>query len=119
VTNFSLQVERNGGAILLAARGDLDLAAAEPAEAELQRAETGRPELLVIDLKGVDFIDSSGLRVLLLAASRASEAGRRFVVARARGQVKRVIEMTGSDKLFELAPELPEPFAGGASGAQY
>lgn len=111
MTNFSLQVERNGEAILLAASGDLDLAATEPAEAEIRQAESEGVTLLVLDLKGVDFIDSSGLRVLLLAADRAAQAGRRFVVARAGGQVKRVIEMTGSDKLFELAPHRPAPFA--------
>jgi anti-sigma B factor antagonist len=114
VTSFSLQVERNGDAILLAASGDLDLAATEPAESELRSAETADPKLIVFDLDRVEFIDSSGLRVLLLAAARASEEDRRFVVARASGQVKRVIEMTGGDKLFELAPALPDPFV--ASG---
>jgi anti-anti-sigma factor len=116
VTNFSLQVAHNGDAVLLTASGDLDLAATEPAEGELRRAEATGPKLLVFDLNAVEFIDSSGLRVLLLAATRASEAGRRFVVARASGQVKRVIEMTGGDRLFELAPALPHPFGDGGEG---
>jgi anti-anti-sigma factor len=112
VNTFSLQVERSGGAILLSGRGDLDLAATEPAEEELREAEAAAPELIVFDLGRVEFMDSSGLRVLLLAADRAGEAGRRFVVCRANGQVRRVIEMTGSDSLIELAGELPEPFVG-------
>jgi anti-sigma B factor antagonist len=109
---FSIKAERQGDAVLVSARGDLDLAATEPAERELQIAEGESPSLIVIDLAGVDFIDSSGLRVLLMAAERAGEAGRRFVVARAGGQVSKVIEMTGSDELLELVTDLPDPFAG-------
>jgi anti-sigma B factor antagonist len=117
VTNFSIQVQRNGDAVLLAASGDLDLAAVEPAEGEFHQAESPAAKVIVVDLSRVEFIDSSGLRVLLLAASRASDAGRRFVVAGAGGQVKRVIEMTGSDQLFELTAALPDPFAAGAEAS--
>jgi anti-sigma B factor antagonist len=109
---FSIKAERQNEAVLVTARGDLDLAATEPAEQELALAERGSPELIVLDLAGVDFIDSSGLRVLLMAAERAGEAEHRFVVARASGQVSKVLEMTGSDALLELASGLPEPFAG-------
>ena len=64
----------NGGgeAVLIAAVGDIDLATAEEFAAALRsRAETA--DGIVLDLRGVQFIDSSGLRVILIAAQDFGE----------------------------------------------
>jgi anti-anti-sigma factor len=59
---------------------------------------------VVIDLGGLTFIDSSGLRVLLLADARARERGYELVLLPGQETVQRVFEMTGAlDVLrFEL-----------------
>lgn len=95
----------------MAARGELDLAASDAAEAELREVEESGAQTIVFDLAEVGFIDSSGLRVLLAAAERARDSDRRFVVARPSGQVSRLFEMTGSESLLEIATALPPPFA--------
>ena len=51
------------------------------------------------DLAGLSFMDSTGLRLIVAAAARAGEAGRRFVVVRGPDPVHRVLELTGLDRL--------------------
>jgi anti-sigma B factor antagonist len=110
VIGFSVDIDREDGAVLLTGRGEFDLAAVEVAEREIGRAEEGNPGSIVFDLSQVSFVDSSGLRVLLGAADRARGAGRRFVVARPSGQVARLLEMTGSTSMIDVAADLPDPF---------
>ena len=58
-----------------------------------------------IDLAGVEFIDSSGLRVLIAAHRRAAEAGRRVVLARPCPAVVRLIEISGLSDHLTVAGE--------------
>jgi anti-anti-sigma factor len=77
-------------------RGELDLASARVMEERLAAIEERQPARVVIDLGGLAFIDSSGLRVLLLADSRARERGFELVLAPGPEPVQRVFEMTGA-----------------------
>lgn len=77
-------------------QGELDLASANAMEERLAAIEEQRPARVVIDLGGLAFIDSSGLRVLLLADSRARESGFELVLAPGPESVQRVFEMTGA-----------------------
>jgi anti-anti-sigma factor len=65
-------------------------------EERLAAIEEQAPARVVIDLGGLAFIDSSGLRVLLLADSRARERGFELVLAPGPEPVQRVFEMTGA-----------------------
>ncbi|HEY8303079.1 MAG TPA: STAS domain-containing protein [Solirubrobacteraceae bacterium] len=76
--------------------GELDLASARAMEERLAAIEEQAPARVVIDLGGLAFIDSSGLRVLLLADSRARERGFELVLAPGPEPVQRVFEMTGA-----------------------
>jgi anti-anti-sigma factor len=77
-------------------QGELDLASADAMEERLAAIEEQRPARVVIDLGGLAFIDSSGLRVLLLADSRARESGFELVLVPGPEPVQRVFEMTGA-----------------------
>ncbi|MGH2911594.1 MAG: STAS domain-containing protein [Solirubrobacteraceae bacterium] len=76
--------------------GELDLASEHVVEERLVAIEEQGPTRIVIDLSGLTFIDSSGLRVLLLADSRAREQGFELVLAPGPEPVQRVFEMTGA-----------------------
>lgn len=77
----------------------------------LEDAAAPDVELIVVDLRGVDFMDSTGLHAVLQAAQHAVEAGRRFALVRGSHQVQRLFELTGvtdgmtivdsPDQLFE------------------
>jgi anti-anti-sigma factor len=54
------------------------------------------PTRVVVDLAGLEFIDSTGLRVLLLADARARERGYELVLRAGGPTVQRVFEMTGA-----------------------
>ncbi len=85
-----------GGAVRVFLQGELDLASARAMEERLAAIEEQEPARVVIDLGGLAFIDSSGLRVLLLADSRARERGCELVLAPGPEPVQRVFEMTGA-----------------------
>jgi anti-sigma B factor antagonist len=93
---------------VVAPTGDLDLSAAEPLETELGRL-LGEPGLdaVVLDLRGVAFLDSSGLRIVVMAHMRSREAGRRFVLVRGAETVHRVFEITRMSERLEFV-ESPE-----------
>jgi anti-sigma B factor antagonist len=92
------------GATKITLRGELDLASARRMEEHFASIDEQAPARVVIDLGGLAFIDSSGLRVLLLADARARERGYELVLLPGQEPVQRVFEMTGAlDVLhFEL-----------------
>jgi anti-anti-sigma factor len=95
------QAEVRGGVALLIFRGELDMAAASAMRARVGAvAGSG----LVIDLRDVTFIDSSALRELLNARDDAVRRGRRIVLSGVPTAVRRLLEMTGTLDLFEIAP---------------
>jgi anti-anti-sigma factor len=94
----------------LAVAGDLDIASSERVLDELTRGQ-GDPEkappVLILDLSGVTFCDSSGLRVLIVMWKRLRATGRRLVLAAPSGQVRRLLQRTGLDQRIEVHPTLP------------
>jgi anti-sigma B factor antagonist len=57
-------------------------------------------ELMIVDLRGLEFMDSTGLHVLIQAHQRLHDTGRRLALVRAREQVQRLFDLTGvSDTL--------------------
>jgi anti-sigma B factor antagonist len=97
------------GVGLLVFRGELDLAAAS---AMRQRVESVAGTGLVIDLRDVTFIDSSALRELLHARAAVVASGARIVLAGVPTNVRRLLELTGTDSLFETAPTRASALAG-------
>jgi len=63
--------------------------------------ERARPPLLVVNLTGLSFIDSTGLSVLLAAAERARRQGRRLIVVRPPLPALRVFTLTRGDAGME------------------
>jgi anti-sigma B factor antagonist len=106
---FRIVAGRRNGAVHLRAQGDLDFASAERLQEQLRAAEREAPEWIILDLSGLEFMDSSGLKVIVAADARARDAGRRFSVVRGPEQVQRVLRVTMMDRWLELleSSELP------------
>ena len=90
--------------------GDLDLSSAKRAEEAIEQAERSRPPVLVVDLRRLTFMDSTGLRVMVSADKRAQREGRRLVIVRGPAAVQRVFEITRLDERLELV-DTPEEAA--------
>lgn len=84
------------GLATLTLRGELDLASVRQLEEGLAAIDEQAPVRITIDLGELAFIDSSGLRVLLLADTRAREHGYELVLLPGQEPVQRVFEMTGA-----------------------
>jgi anti-anti-sigma factor len=101
MANLEFETTQNGSVVVVAPTGELDLSGAAVLQAELDRlAQDGELGGLVIDLRRLAFMDSSGLRLVVLADMQAREAGRRFALVRGDETVHRVFEITRmSDRL--------------------
>src|SRR5215212_3472238 len=91
---FGLVVEPLAGeAVRVALRGELDLEHAYTFDEELRRVEAARPDVLVLDLSELAFMDSCGLARLLAAHKRSRSAGRRLLLVRGSKVVQRLFTL--------------------------
>jgi anti-sigma B factor antagonist len=94
---LTVQVEGDGHAVVLRASGELDPSTTGTLDAALRRAMEGNASKVVLDLDGLDFIDSGGLRLLVAAAERSRDNGNRLHMRGGSHAVKRVLAITGLD----------------------
>jgi anti-anti-sigma factor len=99
-------VSKDGDRATLELRGELDMAGTDRLRVALEQAEEPPSGLLVLDLSKLDFIDSTGLEVLLRAARRAHDSGRRLIVARPSRYVRRLLEMTAIDQALDVVEDV-------------
>jgi anti-anti-sigma factor len=104
----------SAGDALISLTGELDLSGAGPLEEEIARVVAadgiGR---VVLDLRELEFMDSSGLRMVALAARRLSAEDRSLVLVRGRDPVQRVFEIT---RMSDHLTFVDEPDEVGGSG---
>jgi anti-anti-sigma factor len=102
---FELTVERRAEQVKLILRGELDLSAKEHYEQELAKLEAEGLGRLVVDLRPLTFIDSTGINLLLrtLRDSEGSEFDITFLAA--EGQVSELLETTGVAQQLPLVDE--------------
>jgi anti-anti-sigma factor len=108
-----LRVERasDAGVTTLTFTGDLDIATLVEAEDAVAVAERETPDALVVDLSGLGFLDSSGVRLVLQAEARARAAGRRLAVVLGTGRALRLFEVLGLLSRLEVV-EGPDGLSG-------
>lgn len=97
--SLAMRSEREGDSHVIELIGELDLDGAPRLEEELRRVEASDVDAIVVDLGQLQFIDSTGLRLLVMASERSQEG--RFSLRRGPKQVHRVFEIT------DLADRLP------------
>jgi len=93
-------VSRVESEVVVSLDGDLDLATVEPLSGILREILERRPATVAVDLARVSFIDSTGIRCLVNAASAAATDGCKLVVRRPTATVVRVLGICGVDELL-------------------
>jgi anti-anti-sigma factor len=106
VLNFEVESRIESDRTIVTVRGDFDLQVAERVVAELAKVEERAPALIVVDLSGLSFMDSSGMGVVAAAHARAVEAGRRIVFVRPPYTVRRAFELSGFDDVIAVVDDL-------------
>ncbi len=109
VTLLSFSTTVTGAVAVIALTGELDVAGASLLENELRRvaADHDAPGL-VLDLRELDFMDSTGLRLIVLADDRARAEGRDFTLVRGKPDVQRVLEITRMDDRLTIVDDPAE-----------
>ncbi len=108
IPSFDLRVVRNGATTHIAPCGELDIATTPELEQALTDATTNGAGDIVLDLRELTFMDSTGLRALAQANTRADDAGVRLAIVRGPRQIERVLEISGLGELLPLIDAPPE-----------
>lgn len=97
--------QRQDGGISFALSGELDLSTLDHLETVLDGSLDGGPELVVLDLRNLTFLDSSGLRVMLRLHESQRKQGGRLVLIQGPRRVHRVLELTRADEELEIVAD--------------
>ena len=112
---FEVTAEHRGDTVHLRLAGELDISTAPKVEDELARVEPNRPEVIVLDLSDLAFMDSTGLRLLIAADTRARQQSRRLVIVKGPEAVQRVFRITRLEERLEIVDDVPSDAAEAAS----
>jgi anti-anti-sigma factor len=98
---LTMRSTRDGDTHVIALAGELDLAGADLFDGELQRVEATDARQIVLDLRELEFIDSTGIRLIYMADMRSRTDSDRLVIRRGPDRVHRIFVLT------DLADRLP------------
>lgn len=104
------EVARSGGAVVVRLAGELDLYNADVVREALRKVLEDEPERLVVDLGGVEFLDSTALGVLVEARAKLGNS-RGFMLAAPGPEPRRALEVAGLDRHFSVQDTVDEALA--------
>jgi anti-anti-sigma factor len=105
-TGFSISISDRDGRAVVVIRGELDLATAPDLEAAIQgRLDDGQD--VVVDLRELDFMDSTGLRVLVAAHARVEGTEQRLQIVRPLpgASIERILAVAGVERVLDLVDD--------------
>ncbi len=109
---IDLKTEDSGETLEFVLRGSLDLATSPTVRAALiDAADKGKKDI-VVDLSGLDFLDSTGLGALIGAHRRATEHDGSMRLVVREGAILRLLNITGLIRIFEVYPSREDARAG-------
>lgn len=93
--------------MLIEVSGELDLASGPTLESELDKFSAPETTLVIVDLRRLEFMDSTGLSIIVRAHQRLSQDGCELGLVRGSPQVQRLLDLTGVAERLRLvsAPE--------------
>jgi anti-sigma B factor antagonist len=105
VSLLDVQTEAQGDGVRIVLTGELDISTAPRVEDELRRVEEDRPAVILLDLRELEFMDSTGLRVIVSADGRAREESRSLRLVRGPEAVQRIFRVTRLDERLEIGDD--------------
>jgi anti-sigma B factor antagonist len=106
--NLLVEESERGSWTVLAVKGEVDLDTAPQLKGRLKEALDKGSANIVVQLAEVAFLDSSGLGVLIGALKRCKEAGGILALVSPRRPVRKVLSITGLDKVFPIHDSVDE-----------
>jgi anti-anti-sigma factor len=109
VGGFSMMVEQQGPDVFrVGLGGELDITKAYSMDEELKAIERRNPSVIVVDLRELRFMDSSGIARILAGQRRAQKGGWRFCVVRGCATVQRILALAALDRSLDLIDDPAE-----------
>ena len=100
--SFDSVVDQEGTIVTFVLKGEIDLLAVQQLEGQIEVAFDGAERLVVLDLGGVEFIDSTGLRMLLRIRHQVTTDGGNLLIGRLSRPVKKLLDLTMLTDRFEF-----------------
>lgn len=110
--DLSVSTHDQAGRTIVAATGEVDVYTAPVLDEALSAAIAGGATSVVVDLSGVDFLDSTGLSVLVKALKRVRDADGALDVVVTAERVSKVFRITGLDQVIPVHASLADALAG-------
>jgi anti-anti-sigma factor len=101
MARLRVEVSETPPSARMALHGEFDIEFADEATLALHELLGRRPDAVVLDLRGLDFMDSTGVKFLVDARERAHELGVRLSLEYGGDPVRRVLTVSGVTALFE------------------
>jgi anti-sigma B factor antagonist len=98
----AFEVQRSSNATTLAVRGSLDINTAAHLAEEIDRVVGDKPKVVIVDLSGLDLIDSSGVAALVKLYKGVRSGGGNVTISGARDQPLAIFKLLRMDKVFNL-----------------
>jgi anti-sigma B factor antagonist len=102
---FQIESKREGAAARLALAGELDLATVGRVEQAVDAALGEGVREIVVDMRGLEFVDSSGLRMFIVLDQRASSEGWKLGLARPPERVMSVFRVSGVESMLPFTDD--------------
>jgi anti-sigma B factor antagonist len=106
--DLAVQVDEQGGWAVARVSGDLDLTTAPRLRERLVQVVVGGQPRLVLDLQAVDFVDSTGLGVIVGVLKRTRSQGGDLRLVSTRSALRKILELTSLDQALPLAATVEE-----------
>ena len=98
----SLTTEKSGQTLIISAKGRIDGANATEVQGVLSGAFEPGIKLMLLDLGGLTYISSAGLRVIMLTARTLDRSGAKFAVGSPSGPIREVFQISGFDQIIPI-----------------
>lgn len=108
IRGFEVAVNSEAGSTVVSISGELDIATADRLTKAFDGLSVERGGRLAVDLSSVEFMDSTGLRLLITANRTAGEVGYEFAVVTGSSPAKRVFELTKMDDHIKVVDSLAD-----------
>jgi len=106
-----IQVRKHTGAAIIEVRGEVDLYSSPQVREAILGAMSARTSIVVVDLSGVGYMDSSGVATLVEGLQSSRGYGGAFRLAGLGDAVRQVFKFAKLEKVFDIYPDAQEALA--------
>ena len=103
--SFTVQLQPHADAAVIVVSGELDIASAPELEQVLDQIHPEQTKLVIVDLRELEFMDSTGLSIIVRAHQRLSEHDCELTLVQGPPQVQRLLDLTGVAERLRLGAE--------------